>query len=233
MRFIDGVIVETVGDEYVAMTPDGAALRISGDAARSVRRMLDHSSTLSEADRDLLLATGVIVSDSGGISRRGILIGSAVSVGAGVVALSLPAAAAAASMTLQGTDIWGEYQAIADPGADYVLVWVYVAKGEYDLFRDDGGYSASAGWPDSLDPLDSWSLVFGSQSVPLGPTPAAGGPSEGVGALTFSAFEDEESRWNQALYDFLREDWVAEKTIQLSITNGSVTVPVSLYASRG
>lgn len=247
MRFVDGVIVETVGDEYVALTPDGVAVRLSGDVAKSVHRMLHNPSAVTDSDRELLLSTGVVNSEASGLSRRGVVLGGAAAVGAGVAALSFPAAAAAASVTLQGTEIWGDYQAISgrmipeftEDGQrtgeeffrnDFVSVWVYVSKETYDAFRGVGNYPASAGWPDSLSPFDSWRLVFGSQSLAL---EAQVDDSEGDGEvqeLVFIATKDQTDKWNQAIYDFLKDDWAATRTIELLLTNGTTTVPVTLYA---
>jgi hypothetical protein len=235
MKFVDGVTIEVVGRDIVALTPGGEAVRLSGDVAESVRRMLNGSSELTPADVELLSGSGLVEPATGGVTRRTLVLGSAAVAGGGVVALSLPVAAVASS---RETDIWGDYGAV--PAAlteaaglprieDYLDVWVYVAQDLYDEARPRGQYSETASWPSHLDATDSWRLLFGNSSVDLGVRYEGNATDGPIQALAYTAYK-EDPAWNQALFDFLKDDWAAEKTISLSITNGQVTVPVSLFA---
>lgn len=229
VRFVDGVVVEAVGEDYVVLTPGGEAVRISGLAAKSVRRMLDDPSTLTATDRDLLANTGVVHQETGGISRRGVVVGGAAVAGGGVFVLSLPVAATASSTV--GVNIWGDY--LAQPNftrqlnggsivVDVVFLYVYAGPIAYDNYREPGNLPADAAWPMELNPTDSWSLVFGNNVVPLEFSP-------GEDALRFIV-DKTETGWSQDLFDFLADDWAAARTIELAITNGLVTVPVTLWA---
>jgi hypothetical protein len=240
VRFISGVMVEAVGQDFLAVTSDGEAIRLSGNVADSVRRMLDDSATLTPSDVALLDGTGLVEPVEGGVSRRGLVLGSAAMAGAGVVAFSLPAAASAASPR---AGIWGDYGAVPsrlvpefdrDTGQptgeqilveDFVEVWVYVSKDIYDSYRSLGNYSVAAGWPQDLDASATWTLLFGDKSLELGASTDTDGT---VSYLPFRAYKNEDE-WNQDLYDYLKADWAARRTIELSITDGSVTVPVSFY----
>ena len=225
VRFADGVVVEAVGQDYVALTPSGEAVRITGSVATSLRRMLEDSMSLTSADRQLLGDTGLVEQVAGGVTRRGVVLGSVAVAGGGVFALLLPVAALASS---QPAEIWGDYLAQTDFENEtnvlvhYVSIYVYAGPIAYDNYREPGNLPADAAWPAGLNPTDSWVLLFGSASVPL-----EFNPSED--ALRFQA-EDPEDNWSQDLFDFLADDWVAGRTIELAISNGSVTVPVTLWA---
>lgn len=225
VRFVDGVVVDVVGEDYVVLTPGGEVVRLSGAAAASVRRMLEDASSLTSADRELLVSTGLVEPFAGGVSRRGVVLGAAAVAGGGVVALSLPVAAAASSPV---GGIWGDYLAQPDYDSEdsgpvnYVSIYVYSGPLAYDTYRSPGNLPADAEWPAELDPADSWSLLFGGSSVPLILNPEEE-------SLRFYA-EKTDDAWSQALYDLLSPEWAAGRTVQLSITNGSVTVPVTLWA---
>jgi len=222
-KLTDGVIAEIVGDEVVVMTKDGSAIRLSGDVAESMRRMLSGPSSLSELDVARLDSLGVVEPVTPGVSRRGVLVGGAAALGAGIAALSMPAAAAASSLD----GIWGDYRALLD----FVEVWVYVSPARYDQYRFAGGYPPSAAWPSDLNALDNWSLLFGGKSISLQPE----NEDNEVSHLFVSEFKFQgdgvtpTANWPQDLYDFLKDDWAAKKTLTLSITNGKVTAPVSLW----
>jgi len=233
-KLTDGVIAEIVGDEVVVMTKDGSAIRLSGDVAESMRQMLSDPSSLSECDGARLESTGVVESATPGVSRRGVLVGGAATLGAGIAALSMPVAAAASSVA----GVWGDYGAVPDSryrdsryNTDFVEVWVYVAKSVYNNYRVVGGYPESAAWPSDLNPQGNWSLLFAGKSLSL---ETIEDPEEGILHFEYSRPKLEENGdlvegWSQEIYDFLKDDWAAKKTIHLSVTNGEVTVPVSLY----
>jgi len=100
MKINPNVVCEQVGNDVLVLDSENSAVvTLTGDSAAVVRRLLTGES-VSESDSgvDELLTEGVLVSESSsGVSRRSLVMsGAAVGVG-GVLALSLPAAASAAS----------------------------------------------------------------------------------------------------------------------------------------
>ena len=245
IRFMSSVVVERVGDDVIVLTSEGRVIRLSGDIAESARRLLDDSSAFTETDTDLLLTTGVVEAGRpSGLSRRAFVTGGVVGASAGVLSLSLPAAAQSLSPGASNTasttdaDVWGSYFAAqttftsnsVNTTTDFVSVVVLVGPQRYADRIGLGFFDESAGWPEDVDPDDSWVLVFTGGTVPL---TVFVDPERG--SLTFFAYKipnpgDEDAQvWSQSLFDFLADKWVADSIVQVSVTNGSVVIPVNLY----
>ena len=101
IHLVPGVLVENVGDNVMVSLPDHSeVLSLTGDMAEIVVALRDgeevspnNGDALTELER-----RGVItLADSKGVSRRQILTAGAAGVTGGVLALSMPAAAAASS----------------------------------------------------------------------------------------------------------------------------------------
>ena len=101
IHLVPGVLVENFGDNVMVSLPDRSeVLSLTGDMAEIVVALRDgeevspnNGDALTELER-----RGVItLADSKGVSRRQILTAGAAGVTGGVLALSLPAAAAASS----------------------------------------------------------------------------------------------------------------------------------------
>ena len=101
IHLVPGVLVENVGDNVMVSLPDHSeVLSLTGDMAEIVVALRDgeevspnNGDALTELER-----RGVItLADSKGVSRRQILTAGAAGVTGGVLALSLPMAAAASS----------------------------------------------------------------------------------------------------------------------------------------
>ena len=100
VRLAPDVICELVGDQVVVLIPARSeVISLSGAQAEIVRR-LQEGQTLSGSDdahvRELI-AAGVAVTD---MSRRSLLVGSGLAVGAGMTAMSLPAVAVSSSASI-------------------------------------------------------------------------------------------------------------------------------------
>lgn len=258
MKFIDGVVVERVGDDVVVLTPEGRAIKLSGGVADSARRLLDDPSSLTDADTALLLDTGVVEENQpSGLSRRAVVTGGVVGASAGILSLSLPAAAQSLSPGASNTpgttssgsnaggdavtieaDVWGSYFASEitytanslQVVSDFVSVVVLVGPQRYANRIGLGFFDESAGWPEDVDPDDSWDLVFTGGAAPL---TVFLDPERG--SMTFFSYkipnpeDDDAQDWLQELFDFLADKWAAEQVVQVSITNGSLVIPVNLY----
>jgi hypothetical protein len=93
-----GVVTEYVGDDVVVMMPGyPEVVKLSGEAASTVRAIqageapVSSPATLSE-----LVECGVLASQQG-VSRRGLVKAGAIGAGAGIAVLSMPGVAAASS----------------------------------------------------------------------------------------------------------------------------------------
>ena len=93
-----GVVVDDVGEECVVFLPHTQqVLRVSGELAASLRGIRDgHRGQQASSELSHLIDLGVVTT-SAGMTRRSVVRGVAVVAGAGVVALSMPGVAAAAS----------------------------------------------------------------------------------------------------------------------------------------
>ena len=101
IHLVPGVLVENVGDNVMVSLPDHTeVLSLTGDMAEIVVALRDGEEVYTSNGEALteLERRGIItLSDSKGLSRRQILTAGAAGVTGGVLALSLPAAAAASS----------------------------------------------------------------------------------------------------------------------------------------
>jgi hypothetical protein len=253
VEFVDGVVCEPVGDDYLLLTPHLDVVRLTGSDAHSVRVMLEQPQELSPDDIARLRATGLVNEvESSGLSRRSVIVGSAATFSAGLVTMGLPVAAHAASgpsgqgaPVLSSSDVWGNYYAGAFtatganntplPG-DLVVVVVFIGQ-QYQDRLGLGFFTETAGWPEGINPDDSWDLVFGNKSVSLDVF-IDSSPTEDYSSLSFQAYSNEDvdddaaQEWSEELFNFLKDDWANSKVISLAVTNGAVTIPVSLYPQQ-
>lgn len=136
--------------------------------------------------------------------------------------------------------IWGNYFAgpvtnvpLISGGTvdtDFVDISVYVGSGPYQRELGRNLFGEEAQWPDDLDPADNWVLLFGGASFQL---TLLGSPNEEV--LLFMSYRDPDvddsfkEPWSDDLFDFLAASSAAGDVVTFNITNGTVTVPVSLF----
>jgi hypothetical protein len=102
VSLVEGVVCEKVGSDLIVMAPGSdTVVSVTGDAAVLLESLNGSSGVEVEQSVtvDELIVAGVLRPEfeSTGVSRRGLLVGSAGVAGAGVLALSMPSAAMASS----------------------------------------------------------------------------------------------------------------------------------------
>lgn len=97
VTFCPGVVLEKAGNELLVKAPGSIdVMMLSGEAAAIVRRVEAGQAVAWSADVAELMRRGVLA-ESPGLSRRGFIRAGAVGAGAGIVVLSMPGVAQAAS----------------------------------------------------------------------------------------------------------------------------------------
>lgn len=235
----NGVVVERVGDDFVATDSSGQVVLLSGRAGSAMACFLDAPTQLSDTDAQLLVSAGVLESVTPHtVSRRQLVAGGAGAVGAGIVALALPSAAHAASViTLDSADVWGDYTAAVDfefsqITSDYLEITVYVAPEVYDQYRENGGFSTNSGWPDGVLADGDWVVQSPSGDTPLGVSRDDDGIVQYFFYSEVRAVVEPGGQWPAGLFDSISDDWSAGRNTTVFITNGSVVIPVTLFPIR-
>ena len=138
IHLVPGVLVENVGDNVMVSLPDHSeVLSLTGDMAEIVVALRDGeevSPSNGEALAELERRGVITLSYSKGVSRRQILTAGAAGVTGGVLALSMPAAAAASSFVCPV--VTGEINQLLPRTVNDVEVW--------RLRMSDGTSSADA-----------------------------------------------------------------------------------------
>ena len=171
IHLVPGVLVENVGDNVMVSLPDQPeVLSLTGDMAEIVVAIRDgeevspnNGDALTELER-----RGVItLADSKGVSRRQILNAGAAGVTGGVLALSMPAAAAASSFVCPA--VTGGPTAIEIANSNYRLNLTtpgFGPLGTYwlEIFDNPGGDGETRGASLGLQPIviaDTGSAIRG------------------------------------------------------------------------
>jgi hypothetical protein len=100
-----GVVVEEMGDDLIVMIPHSSeVLKLTGESAEIVRAVRSGLPVVPGKVVDDLKAVGVLESPS--LTRRGLVKGGAIGVGAGIAVLAMPGVAAADSTRIKLVGEW-------------------------------------------------------------------------------------------------------------------------------
>jgi len=147
---IDGVLLEMVGDDVVALLPDTTAVRLSGPAAQAAQRVAA-GGDMADIDQSAVaeLVYAGVVRPEAGVTRRQVVTLGAVATGAGVATLALPSVAAANSVVaLPGIWRWIDNHIFFPAGGFADPTWTRW----FEVFLGDN-FTLPGGSPSSLSVL--------------------------------------------------------------------------------